>query len=226
MRKLIIFLVVVILLVIAADRGAKYAAESAISKQLAASYDLRPAPTVTVDGIPFLTQAIGGTYDQIDVQMAEVSRDDLNVKNVNAHLYGVRAPISEVISDARSITAARADGTALVPYNVVKKRLPSGFRVKPDGSKLKVSGKAQALGVTVPVTATVKLTVAREGVVAKPAKITVAGGRVPGSVVANQLGFVVPIQDLPMHLKIQDVEVRPNGVQISAESSDVKFTES
>lgn len=226
MRKLIIFLVVVILIVIAADRGAKYAAESAIAKQLASSYDLQPAPKVTVEGIPFLTQAISGKYDQIDVSIAEVSRDDLNVKNVNAHLYGVNAPISEVVSDARSITASRADGTALVPYDVVKKRLPSGFTVKPDGSKLKVSGKAQALGVSVPVTATVKLTVGQEGVVAKPSKITVAGGRVPGSVVANQIGFVVPIQDLPMHLKIQNVQVRPDGVQVSASADEVKFTES
>lgn len=226
MRKLIIFLVVLIVIVVAADRGAKYAAESAISKQLASSYNLQPAPKVTVDGFPFLTQAISGSYDQIDVQIAEVSRDDLNVKDVNAHLYGVKAPLSEVVSNARSITASRASGTALVPYDVVKKRLPSGFTVKPAGSKLKVSGKAQALGVSVPVTADVKLTVGREGVVAKPSNITVAGGRVPGSVVANQIGFVVPIQDLPMHLKIQGVEVRPNGLQVSASADEVKFTES
>jgi len=226
MRKLIIFLVVLIVIVIAADRGAKYAAESAVSKQLAASYDLSPAPDVSVTGFPFLTQAISGNYDQIDVKMAEVSRDDLTVQNVNAHLYGVNAPISEVINNARNITASRADGTALVPYSLVKKRLPDGFTVKPDGSKLKVSGKAQALGVSVPVTATVKLSVGQEGVVAKPSNITVAGGRVPGSVVANQIGFVVPVQDLPMHLKIQDVQVKPNGLQVSAEADDVKFTQS
>lgn len=226
MRKLIIFLVVLVLLAVGADFGAKYAAQSAISKQLAASYDLAPAPTVTIHGFPFLTQAFGGTYDQIDVGMAEVSRDSINVRNVKARLYGVHAPISEVINNARSISADRATGTALVPFAVVKKRLPDGFTVKAAGSNLMVSGKARAMGVSVPVKASVKLSVGTEGVVAKPAKITVAGGRVPGSVVANQIGFVVPIQNLPMHLKIQNVRVRPNGVEVSASASDVRFTQS
>ena len=226
MRKLIIFLVVLVLLVIGADRGAMYAAQSAISKQLAASYDLDPAPTVTIHGFPFLTQAISGTYDEIDVSMAEVIRDDMQVKNVKAKLYGVHAPLSEVISNARSITAARADGTAVVPYDILKKRLPDGFTVKPDGTNLQLSGKARALGISVPVKATVKLKVGLEGLVAKPSKITVAGGRVPGSVVANQIGFVVPIQDLPMHLRIQDVHVRPDGIQVAASADDVKFTQS
>lgn len=226
MRKLIIFLVVVIVLVVAADRGAKYAAESAVSKQLATSYDLQPAPKVTVDGFPFLTQAISGTYSQIDVQMAEVSKDDIYVQDVTAHLYDVRAPISEVINGARNITAARATGTATVPYDVLKKRLPSGFSVKPDGSKLKLSGEARALGLSVPVTATVKLDVGQRGVVAKPSKITVAGGRVPGSAVADQIGFVIPVRDLPMHLKVRDVQVTPKGLRVSASADDVKFTQS
>lgn len=226
MRKLIIFLVVVIVLVVAADRGAKYAAESAVSKQLATSYDLQPAPKVTVNGFPFLTQAISGTYRQIDVQMAEVSRDDVYVQDVTAHLYDVRAPISEVINGARNITAARASGTATVPYAVLKKRLPSGFSVKPDGSKLKLSGEARALGLSVPVTATVAVKVGQEGVVAKPSHVTVAGGRVPGSAVADQVGFVIPVRDLPMHLQVQDVQVTPKGLQVSASADDVKFTQS
>jgi len=226
MRKLIIFLVVVILIVIAADRGAKYAAESAVSKQLAASYDLQPAPKVTVNGFPFLTQAVSGTYQQIDVEMAEVTKDDLYVQNVKAHLYDVRAPISEVLNGAQNISAARADGTALVPYEVLKKRLPDGFSVKPDGSKLKLSGKARALGISVPVTATVSLQVGREGVTAKPSKITVAGGRVPGSAVSNQIGFEIPVQDLPMHLKVKDVKVRDKGVEVTADAENVKFTQS
>lgn len=226
MRKLIIFLVVVIILVIAADRGAKYAAESAVSKQLASSYDLNPAPTVTVNGIPFLTQAISGTYGQIDVQMAEVSRDDVFVQDVTAHLYDVNAPLSDVLSGARNITAARAEGTATLPYDVLKKRLPEGFTLKADGSALEVSGKARAMGLSVPVKAQVKLSVGQRGVVAKPSNITVAGGRVPGSVVANQIGFTIPVRDLPMHLTIRSVQVTQKGLTVTADATDVKFTES
>ena len=226
MRKLIVFLVVVVLLLVGADRGAKYAAQSAISKQLASSYDLDPAPKVTIHGFPFLTQAINGTYDQIDVEMPEVTHDSVRVQNVHAQLFGVHAPISEVISNARSITASRATGTGLVPFDIVKKRLPDGFKVKESGGDLMLSGKARALGISVPVKAKLRLSVGGEGVVAKPEKITVANGRVPGSVVAGQLGFVVPVQNLPMHLKVRRVSVKPNGIQISASASDVRFTES
>lgn len=226
MRKLIIFLIVLVLLLVGADRGAMYAAQSAVSKQLASSYDLDPAPKVTIHGFPFLTQAVKGTYDQIDVDMAEVTRDNVRVENVKARLYGVHAPISEVISNARRITASRATGTGLVPFDIVKKRLPDGFKVKESGGELVLSGKARALGISVPVKASLKLSVGLEGVVAKPDKITVAGGRVPGSVVAGQLGFEVPVQDLPMHLKVQQVQVKPKGIQVSASASDVQFTQS
>ncbi|HEY3686413.1 MAG TPA: DUF2993 domain-containing protein [Streptosporangiaceae bacterium] len=226
MRKLVVTLIVLVLLLVGADFGAKYAAQSAISKQLATSYQLDPAPQVTVHGFPFLTQAISGTYGQIDVDMAEVSRESIRVENVHAHLYDVRAPISEVINNARSITAGRATGTAIVPFDVIKKRLPDGFTVKPSGQNLVLSGKARALGVSVPVKASLKLKVASGGLVATPDKITVAGGQVPGSVVANQIGFEVPIRDLPMHLKITDVQVQDTGVQVTASATNVKFTQS
>lgn len=226
MRKLIVFLVVVVLLIVGADRGAKYAAQSAISKQLASSYDLDPAPKVEIHGFPFLTQAINGTYDQIDVDIPEVTRDNVRVQNVHAELFGVRAPISEVISNARNITASRATGTGLVPFDIVKKRLPDGFKVTESGGDLTLSGKARALGIHVPVKAKLRLSVGVEGVIAKPTKIKVANGRVPGSVVAGQLRFVVPVQNLPMHLKVRRVVVKPKGIQISASANDVRFTQS
>lgn len=226
MRKLIIFLVVLVLILVGADFGAKYAAQSAISKQLASSYDLDPAPTVTIHGFPFLTQAIGGTYDQIDVDMAEVTRENIRVENVRAHLYDVNAPISEVISNARHITAARATGTAVVPFDIIKKRLPDGFTVKESGGDLVLSGKAQAMGLSVPVKATLKLKAGSTGLVATPDKITVGGGRIPASVVANQMGFEVPIHDLPMHLRITGVSVTSAGVQVKASASNVEFTQS
>lgn len=226
MRKLIVFLVVVVLLIVGADRGAKYAAQSAISKQLVSSYDLDPAPEVEIHGFPFLTQAINGTYDQIDVDIPAVTRDNVRVENVHTELFGVHAPISQVINNAREITASRATGTGLLPFDIVRKRLPDGFKVTESGGDLTLSGKARALGMSVPVKAKLRLSVGVEGVIAKPTKITVANGRVPDSVVAGQLRFVVPVQNLPMHLKVRHVSVEPNGIRVSASASDVRFTQS
>jgi len=227
MRKLIVSLIVLVLLVALADRGAMYGAQTAIAKQLSVSYDVHPEPDVDIHGIPFLTQAIDGTYEQIDVRMKEVTRDDIRVENVEARLFGVKAPISQVLSsDAKKITASRAEGSAVVPFDMLKKRLPDGFSAKPQDGKLVMSGKANALGLTVPVKAVVKLGVGGDGVVAKPEKITVAGDRVPTSLIARQLAFTVPIHDLPMHLKIERVHVTDEGIKVSASAQHVMFVQS
>ncbi|HZB29380.1 MAG TPA: DUF2993 domain-containing protein, partial [Streptosporangiaceae bacterium] len=70
MRKvLLVLLFVLIIVVIAADRVGVAVAQDQIAKQVAAQNDLPSKPDVKIHGIPFLTQAIGGNYQRIDVRI-------------------------------------------------------------------------------------------------------------------------------------------------------------
>ncbi|WP_255269462.1 LmeA family phospholipid-binding protein [Actinomadura madurae] len=72
MRKvLLVLLVLVAVAVVAADRLGVRVAEDKIGEQVAAQYNLRQQPDVTIHGIPFLTQALGGEYKHIEVAIGD-----------------------------------------------------------------------------------------------------------------------------------------------------------
>src|SRR5215469_1687382 len=142
MRKLLIALGVLVVLLIAIDRIGVVVAENQISDRLATAYGLSEKPGVSITGFPFLTQVVSGNYQQIDVTADQVQADGATLHDLNVHLTGVHATISQLLSSGSStVTADRAAGSALVGWATVDQRLPRGFRITPDGKNLNVSGK-------------------------------------------------------------------------------------
>lgn len=223
MRKLVIFLVVLLALVIVGDWGLKQAAEREIAKRVAAKAKLAEPPEVTVEGYPFLTQMIAGRYDSIHLVSGQISRGEVKVKSIDVRLFGVDAPLEKLLANAGdSITASSATATAVVPYGEVQRRVPEGLTVAPAGEFLQLSGEFSVAGVKVPVKSKLKLEVARKGIIAVPKQVEV--GRFPASVVRNRLGFTVPLRELPMKLRVTNVKVTPGGLQVEARGSQVELS--
>ena len=111
MRKLFIAVLVVVGLAVAADFGAAAAAEYALAQQLREQFTLASDPSVRINGFPFLTQAVAGRYSAIDIRAAGLPVDPLQDVTVEATLYDVNAPLSEVTSgNLESVRAARVNG--------------------------------------------------------------------------------------------------------------------
>ncbi len=111
MRKFIIVVLVVVALAVAADFGAAAAAEHAVAMQLRQQLGLSSDPSVRINGFPFLTQALAGHYSAIDVRAGNLSVGPLHDLDVEATLYDVDAPLSQVSSgNLQSVRAARVDG--------------------------------------------------------------------------------------------------------------------
>ncbi len=111
MRKLVIAVLVVVGLAVAADFGAAAVAEYTLAQQLRERLALASDPSVRINGVPFLTQALAGRYSAIDIRATGLAVDPLRDVAVEATLHDVDAPLSEVISgDVRSVRAARVDG--------------------------------------------------------------------------------------------------------------------
>jgi hypothetical protein len=228
MRK--VLLVLVILLaggVVVADRLGVKVAQDEIAKQVAAQYNLPRKPGVTIHGVPFLTQAIGGEYDQIDVSIGDWTQQNITISDLKIELTGLKAPLSEVISGNNSNMAARtATASAIIPYDVIKKRAPKGVKgISPEGKDLKLQGTYAFLGFNTDVTMVVSVKATPDGIAITPQSVQTAASSIPVSVLQQRLTFTVPVRNLPIGSRISKVEVTPNGLRVAATADNVKFND-
>ena len=225
MRKLLIGVIILAVLLVAADRITLAVAENQISNRLTSAYGLAGKPGVTITGFPFFTQVVAGDYRQIDVSASQVPAGGAVLHHLNVRLTGVHATVSQVLGNGSSmVTADRAAGSAMVGFGTVDHRLPSGFRLRPDGKNLRVSGRLDVGGARIPVSATVALGVSGSGISVTPVHVSVPGvASLPSAAYSSQLHVVVPLSALPLHLRLTSVLVTPDGLRISAAARHVQF---
>lgn len=98
MRKLIIGIVFLLGLGLVADFGAAAYAEYRVSRELRTGASLDADPEVTFNGFPFLTQALGGKYDDVYIRATGVQSDIVGEVTVEADLRGVSVPFSDLVN--------------------------------------------------------------------------------------------------------------------------------
>ncbi|GAA4560565.1 LmeA family phospholipid-binding protein [Planotetraspora kaengkrachanensis] len=222
MRKLVVTLIVLAVLLAIADRVAVAGVQREIAKQVAAKYDLTTPPTVEIKGIPFLTQALLGRYDEIAVAIGPMTVEDVKLSKIDATLTGVTAPLGDLIQDPSKtdIRAENVTGAVVIPWETIADRAPNGIKIDGAGDAVRVSGTIKALGRSVPVTADMKIAVVSGAVRLTPVGVKVAGGlSVPNP--ERFISFTVPVKDLPLGLKITGVKTTPVGLAVEGSASDV-----
>jgi hypothetical protein len=233
-RRLLVFLVVLVLLVLVADRGAAVVAGRALGEQIRASQNLDRAPDVSFAGFPFLTQAVGGTYRAVDARFSEVhGAQGVSVQDLDVTLHGVHVPLAAVISgDLQEVTvdSTEADGTVTFAglNAAANRRLPTGaggLRMSADGpdtvaftggyptplGTLNLAGKIKIEAVD----GTVKLSVQPDSLKEVPASIR--------DDIANLVQRAVVMPPLPLGLRIDSVQVEPAGINLKASGKSLSF---
>jgi hypothetical protein len=111
-RRLLIIVIVVVAVLVAADFGVAAAAEYQISKKMRTELNLTSDPSVDIKGFPFITQALGGDYQDISVSAQGVPvGNTLRDLGVSADLKNVRIPFSDVLSgNFSALTVDEVDG--------------------------------------------------------------------------------------------------------------------
>jgi DUF2993 family protein len=228
MRKVLV--VIAILLIggiIVADRVGVRIAEDEIAKQVAAQYQLDTKPDVTIHGVPFLTQALGGEYDQIDVVLGAWTQKGVTVQDATLELAGLQAPLTDLMNgDTSQVTARTATASAVVPYAVLQKYAPQGvtrLSAKGDGLQAHVASSVFGLRMSGSVVASLKAT--SKGISVTPESISDSSGpQVPISVLRQRFAFTVPVRNLlPMGARVSKLEVTPDGLRIGASVDDVEL---
>ncbi len=222
MRKLIGFLLLLLVLVVILDRVAVTGVQREIATQATAKYDLSTPPEVTIEGIPFLTQAIAGRYEEVRVAAGAMTISGIRLSRVDFTLRGVTAPLEDLVLRPQQVDmrAERVEGTVVVPVETLNQRAPRGIKVGVVGDELNVSGEITVLGQKVPVKAALKVEIVKGGLQLVPGKVTLGGG-IPVPDPERFINYRVPIGKLPYNLKLTEVKAVPEGLRISGEASDV-----
>jgi hypothetical protein len=226
MRRLLIVLVVLVALLVAADRVGVVVAQNRLASQIQQQLDLDRKPDVSIRGIPFLTQAIGGTYKDIRVQLPDVDAGDVQDVAIDARLQGTHVSLSDALGGSvNQIPVDRISGTLLIPYDQLAQASGiSGLTITREGDSLRLTGSVQVLGRSIQAEAVGRVEVTDGRIEINAERAEVAGIPVPQAVLdqaARLLSFRVQPRNLPLNLRITAVRLADNGLLVDAVSDDV-----
>jgi hypothetical protein len=232
-RRLLLFVIILALLLIAADRGLAFAAERMVADRIEESQNLPSAPDVTVRGIPFLTQALAGHYDRVDISIADLpAGEGLRLSTLDATLHGVQAPPLEILQGKlQQVPVDSGDIVAAVTFA----QLQTAAAQTAVGKQLNL--RITAAGADRVTVASRIDTGAGAADVSGQARVVVTDGRVSLAVLAETLtGVPAVLRDqiasslqeltlavpaLPFGIKAQSVIVRTDGIVLRGHADNL-----
>ncbi|GGO46598.1 MULTISPECIES: LmeA family phospholipid-binding protein [Streptomyces] len=239
----ILLIVVVVLggLFVAADRFAVNFAEGEAAEKIKTQEGLSSTPDVSIKGFPFLTQALGGKLDDVEIGIkdydAKSDGDTIRVADLSATMHGV-----DFSSDYSSATADSAAGVARISYEELLKaakaepvKLPLGATGEVVGlsdggnGKVKVEVEVSKGGTKLPKPVHVLSTLTVEGDSIRvhadtiPKNLEVMGISIPlpEGMVRDVTDFQEKITDLPGGIKLDTVQAAPDGVDVAVKGENV-----
>lgn len=172
-RKLIIAALVVGGLLVAADFALAAIGEYQVAQKMREKFGLSEDPSVRINGFPFITQAIGGDYRDIEISATGVPvRDQLRDLEIRANLKHTRIGLSDLLAgNTRGAKIDQVLGSVKIKANdlnlVVNQVTPfTDMTIEPDKrtrvtdgqpdptvAAVKLSGKTKVAGRDLRITA-------------------------------------------------------------------------
>lgn len=227
MKGLLLTLLLLGVALVAADRVGVVLAERAVAERLAETG--LPGASVEIRGVPFLTQAVRGSYDEIAVSARDVPAGEVRLASLEATLVGLRAPLREVLGG--ELTAVPVDAlraTAVLPYAELGRRTPAAeVTVAPAGERLRITGRVEVLGQTLSAATESSVALAGDEIVVTAESFDVGSG-VVNTLLTRALQGVFDLRlslaALPYDLVPSGLAVTERGIVLSAFASDTVLT--
>jgi len=202
-RRFGLVLVLIVGLVVLADRLGAIAAERVVAERIQDDQSLAVRPDVSITGFPFLTQMVNGRYERVDVKVHDLRRGSLQVSRVVAHLYGVGVPFTDVVHQhVDRIVVDRATGEVDLDYADVNRLLSDKHLRLSEGAGGRVHVTASAGPATVD--GDFPLTVQGSAVViALPADISVQ----------------IPLPGMPFGITLKSAQADADGIVVRCATS-------
>ena len=241
---LLVLLLIVVVLLLVADRDAANVAEGQIAQQtkkelVSRQISTASDPKAEIDGFPFLTQVVGGTYKQITITMDKPKIQQVQLDDLKVVASSVHADARSVMNGTGQVTADTIAGTATMGWEAVKSLLevaglpkgidPSKVELQIVNNQVQVKIPLSYNGVTFHLIAKGNLTVQSGKVIVKLTDVGSDAGSAPKQVqnlikqYQNQLQVQVKIPAFPFQLVVNKVETTQTGVLVIASASNVKL---
>lgn len=237
LRILVIVAVILGGLFVVADRVAVGFAEDEAADRLRTGEGLADTPDVSIKGFPFLTQVVGGEFDEVEIGIKDFEAggqgEKIRIEELSARMSGVA--FSDNYSSA---SASRAQGSARISYDELLKtakvepvELAPGVTAKVIGlsdggnGKITVSVEATVFGRTLPKPVEVLSTARVEkGTVKVHADaLPKLGVPLAEAKVRSITDFQQKIDGLPAGIEVDKVEPTADGMNITVAGTDVKL---
>ncbi|MDN3266336.1 DUF2993 domain-containing protein [Streptomyces sp. DH-12] len=241
LRTLLVIAVILGGIFVAVDRVAVHVAEGEVADRLRATEGLASTPDVDITGFPFLTQVLGGSFDEVRVGISDYEAGTgegsgtIRIADLRADLRGV-----EFSGDFGSAVADSATGTATLAYDELLKAAKAEPRqVAPgitaevvalsDGGngKIEVTLEATVFGKKlpgpVPVLSSVTVVDGNTVRVRADALPVLGGVEAAESRVRRITDFEQSIDGLPGGIRLEKVQAAADGVDVTVTGTDVRL---
>lgn len=207
MRRAVIVVVIIVGLLVVADRVAVLAADSILAQRIQTDQGLSQRPDVSIGGFPFLTQAIGGRYDSVTVSVHNLHRVAVAVHTLTVHLNGVHVPLSAVFrGHVASVPVDRASASIVLTYADLNAFLGTRHLTVSKGNddEVKVTARADVAGHAIAASGQGRVDVRGTDLV-----VTVGHG----------LDVTIPLGGLPFRIALVSAKATNSGVVVAATAS-------
>jgi len=227
-RALLVVLLLLAGLALLADRVAVGVAEDQVARQLAGKGGLVGTPEVDITGFPFLTQAVGGRYEDVRVALDAEQLGQPDGTRATVSLRGVHVPLRAVLAGTvTEVPVDRIDGTATLAYDLLAAELSGDATVAPEGDGLRITRTVEVLRYRLPVTAAGTVTLDGDQLVVDVEEAAGAGVDLPGFLVdrvSDLLDLRYTVPELPFGLELTGVDPASDGVRVRVEADDAVLT--
>lgn len=223
-RTVVVVLLVLGVLVVAADRGAAALAGWRAGEAVQAALKTSTRPSVTIAGFPFVTQVLGGVYDEVRISAEDVPTATVPVASMTATLHRVR------LEGSSSVTAESAVGLALLHWADLAAAAPApGVELSagPSSDQVRVARTVTVLGVRVQLSGLATVAVVEGGVRVSAVSVDVGGaslGSLLPAQLLEQLTFTVPLSGLPGGVQLTSVSSSEPGLELTLTGTNVTFS--
>jgi len=221
---LVVLLLIVVGVLVVADRVGKGVAEDRVAEQLAQRGGLAGTPEVDITGFPFLTQALGGEYEDVRIHLTAEELGQPAGTRADVSLRGVQVPLSDALSGSvQEIPVERVDGTATLSYDLLAQQLGGDTTLAAEGDGIRLTKTVEVLGFDFSLTASGTVALDGQDVVVDVQDASAGAVDVPDFVLEQAvelLDFRYAVPALPFGLQLTSVAPAAEGVDVRVEATD------
>jgi hypothetical protein len=224
-RKLLIFVFVLIVIVVGLDIGGRYYAESQASKTIGEQTGT-PDPAVDIHGFSFLVQAIPGHYQNVTLSSQDVTAGPITGIATTIELYDVDFPLGDAIKgNTDNLTAAQATLTGVIPDSAIATAMKQPNVTISEGTNgaIRLSTSVTIASHEFPVTADLVASYSDGNLHLDATGLTAAGISLSGLTdLTKGLSLSLPLKNLPFTLDAATLKASGSNLILTASANDVR----